>query len=202
MPGPTTPSRDSERGATALLIIDVINRFDFEGGGALRRHAEAIVEPTLRLREAVDGAGMATVYINDNFGEWHSEKSRLIERARSDDDDFVDRLAPRHDDYFVLKPQFSGFYATNLPLLMPKLGVSRLVLAGVATDICILFTAADAHMRDYALWVPRDCVAAEDKAQSDAALKIMQSHLGAEVRPTEELDLSGWLAALDEQGVR
>lgn len=202
MSGPTTPRRDSKRGATALLIIDVINRFDFEGGGGLRGHAETIVEPILTLRAAADRAEMATIYVNDNFGEWHSEKSKLVERAAKDDDDFVARLAPRGNDYFVLKPQFSGFYATNLPLLMPKLGVSRLILTGVATDICVLFTAADAHMRDYALWVPRDCVAAEDPAQGLAALKIMQSHLGAEVRPTEELGLAGWHAALEEQGVR
>lgn len=201
MSGPTTPKRDSERGGAALLIIDVINRFDFEGGETLRRYAEAIVEPILALRAAMDREGLPTIYVNDNFGEWHSEKSKLVARAQKNDDDFVDRLAPRDDDYFVLKPQFSGFYATNLPLLMPKLGASRLILVGVATDICVLFTAADAHMRDYALWVPRDCVAAENLAQSAAALKIMQSHLGAEVRPTEALDLAGWQAALDERDV-
>jgi nicotinamidase-related amidase len=66
----------------------------------------------------------------------------------------VRKLAPRGNDYFVIKPQFSGFYATNLPVLLPKLGVSRLILTGIAADICVLFTAAHAHMRAYDLWVP------------------------------------------------
>ncbi|WP_260929178.1 cysteine hydrolase family protein [Novosphingobium sp. 9] len=66
-------------------------------------------------------------------------------------------LQPAPADYFIIKPQFSAFYATNLPVLLPQLGASKLVLSGIATDICVLFTAADAHMRDYDLWVPSEC---------------------------------------------
>jgi nicotinamidase-related amidase len=181
----------------ALLIVDVINRFDFERGDELKANAARIVEPVLALRAAMDAAEAPVIYVNDNFGEWHSEKSRLVETAVERGGEMVRRLVPRDGDYFVLKPQLSGFYATNLPVLLPKLGVSRLVLAGVATDMCVLFTAGDAHMRDYSLWVPADVVAAFSDAGSANALEIMRARLGAEVRPTAELDLAGWIASLE-----
>lgn len=198
----TAPTHDAERGGAALLIIDMINCFDFTGGEVLRTRAEGIVGTIGKLRREMAKARAPVVYVNDNFGEWHSEKSKLIARARKHDRKIVGKLAPKEDDYFIIKPQFSGFYATNLPLLLPKLGVSRLILTGVAADICVLFTAADAHMRDYALWVPEDAVAAEVDERAGWALEIMQSHLGAETAPTTALDSKGWMKRLDEAGAR
>lgn len=199
-PEPTAPFRDGGRGGVALLVIDLVNRFDFAGGVRLNAAAEGIIGPILRLRAAFDAADAPTIYVNDNFGEWHSEKTKLVERAREQAGSFVNRIGPRDCDYFVIKPQLSGFYATNLPLLLPKLGVSRLVLTGVAADMCVLFTAGDAHMRDYALWVPSDAVAATSTERTEAALDIMRERLGAETAPSSELDLAGWIAALE--GVR
>ena len=108
------------------------------------------------------------------------------------------RLRPRDRDLFVVKPQFSGFYATNLPVILPQLGVTRLILAGVSADICVLFTAADAHMREYDLWVPRDAVASTCEEHRDWALGIMAKSMAAEVRPTGELRLADWLARKGE----
>ena len=88
------------------------------------------------------------------------------------------------DNYFIIKPQFSGFYATNLPVLLPKLGVTKVALTGVATDICVLFTAADAYMRDYSIWVPEDAVAAKSLERHTMALEIMRSSLTATTSPS------------------
>jgi nicotinamidase-related amidase len=184
-------------GAAALLIIDMINDLDFEGGDALRPQAEAAAEVIARLRTAADRLGTPVVYVNDNFGQWHSERSRLVEHGQREGcpgRDLVRRLEPRTDDYFVIKPQVSGFYATNLPVLLPKLGVTRLVLTGVAADICVLFTAADAHMRAYDLWVPADATASAELQRTTWALGVMRDSLGAETHPTTELSLEDWVA--------
>jgi nicotinamidase-related amidase len=184
-------------GAAALLIIDMINDLDFEGGAALKPHAEAAAEVIARLRTAADRLGTPVVYVNDNFGQWHSERSRLVEHGAREDcpgRDLVRRLEPRTDDYFVIKPQVSGFYATNLPVLLPKLGVTRLVLTGVAADICVLFTAADAHMRAYDLWVPADATASAELQRTTWALGVMRDSLGAETHPTTKLSLEDWVA--------
>jgi nicotinamidase-related amidase len=192
--GATAPARDQGGATAALLIIDMINTFDFEGGEGLRARAEAIAGPILQLRDAFDAADLPTVYVNDNFGEWHSEKSRLIEQAFDGAPDGLAKLKPRDCDYFVLKPQFSGFYATNLPVLLPKLGARRLVLTGVATDICVLFTAGDAHMRDYALWVPEDAVATQDDDRGRWALEIIAQSMGADTAAISARSPEEWLA--------
>ena len=199
---PTAPHGDAGRGGVALLVVDMINRFDFAGASRLCAKAEAMLGPIVALRGQMDARGAPAIYVNDNFGEWHSEKSKLVEQAGDAAPAIVAHLAPREEDYFIIKPQFSGFYATNLPLLLPKLGVSRLVLSGIAADICVLFTAADAHMRDYALWVPEDAVAAESDERARWALEIMRANLGAETAPTDRLDLQAWMSALDKEGRR
>ena len=193
--GPTAPHRDQQRGDVALLIIDMINTFDFAGAEALIPHAEAASNAIAELRAQAREHGAPVIYVNDNFGEWHSEKSLLVERALKGGNRVTARLRPADDDYFILKPQFSGFYATNLPVLLPKLGVSRLILTGVATEICVLFTAADAHMRDYALWIPQDAVGSQGE-QGKWALSIMRHSMGAETAPTSDLTLEGWIARL------
>ena len=193
-----TSSRDPAPGGTALLIVDMLNTLDFEGGEAMREPAIAAADAIRGLRDEADRAGAPVVYVNDNHDQWHSERSRLVAmcldegcRGRA----LAERLEPRPDDYFVIKPQFSGFYASNLPVLLPYLGASRLVLTGVAADICVLFTAADAHMRQYGLWVPEDCVASSDPERTAWALEIMRASMKADTRPSSELALAEWIAA-------
>ena len=100
---------------------------------------------------------------------------------------------PAEDDFFVIKPQFSGFYSTNLPALLPRLGASRLIMTGLAADICVLFTAADAHMREYELWVPANCVASSDPRRTEWALDIMKQSMDADTRPSNAEALRWWL---------
>lgn len=195
---PTAPYRDDGRAGAALLIIDMINRFAFTNADALRDRAQRAAEAIVTLKAIARRAGMPIIYINDNFGEWHSEKSMLVERAMEGGNAVTEMLLPDEADYFIIKPQFSGFYATNLPVLLPKLGVGRLIITGIATDICVLFTAADAHMRDYTMWVPEDAVASADE-RGDWALEIMRNGMRAETRATTDLAPSEWLASVDAE---
>ena len=183
-------------GGVGLLIIDFINDMSFEGAEAMCGPAVETAKVVAALRKAADDAQVPVIYVNDNYGQWHSERSRLVEHcsrrsrtARA----LAELVGPRPNDYFVIKPQVSGFYATNLPVLLPRLGVRRLILSGIAADICVLFTAADAHMRAYDLWVPADAVVSEREERKRWALQIMAKSLGAETRPTSELRLSDWI---------
>jgi nicotinamidase-related amidase len=182
-------------GGVGLLIIDMINDLSFEGGEALREKAEEVASLALELRRAADRLGIPTIYVNDNYGRWHSERAKIVEaclRPNSPGREMVKRMAPRDSDYFVIKPQVSGFYGTTLPVLLPRLGVNRVVLTGIAADICVLFTAADAHMREYGLWIPSDAVASENDQRKQWALDIMHKSMDAEVRPTDRLTLRDW----------
>ena len=184
-------------GGVGLLIIDMINSMTFVGAEKIKPDAHATVDVILKVRQEADRLKTPVIYVNDNYGHWHSDKSRMVAAFSVDGcpgQKIVKRMAPREDDYFVIKPQISGFYATNLPVLLPKLGVRRLVLAGIAADICVLFTAADAHMRAYDLWIPSNAVASEEDQRRDWALDIMRKSMGAETRSTNELSLETWIA--------
>jgi len=200
--GPTAPHRDSERGSVGLLIIDMITTFDFQGADALRSKAHDTAKAIVELKREVESLGQPSIYVNDNFGEWHSERSKLVERSLEQANPVSEIIKPDEQDYFIIKPQFSGFYATNLQVLLPKLGVSRLILSGIATDICILFTAADAHMRDYAIWVPENAVAAVSDDRHRWALEIMRQSMGAETAPTTALSVKDWTGRLDRSARR
>jgi len=193
---PTAPFRDARGDGAALLILDMINRFDFEEAAMLEPRAARAADAILALRAEADSSECPVIYVNDNFGAWHSQASKLVEEAQeASGSDVPHRLAPRDCDYFVIKPQYSGFYSTNLGVLLPKLGVRRLIVTGIATDICVLVTAADAHMRDYALWVPEDAVAAATEERDHAALDIIRRGMGAVTDRTGALTIAQWEAS-------
>ncbi len=180
----------------AILVIDMLNTFDFAGGDALKHAVQAMVEPVTALRRQAEAAGVPVIFVNDNYGRWHDEPSDLIAWvAEGKGGDLLPHFKPRPEDFFVIKPESSGFYATTLPALLPRLGVSRLVLIGVAADICVLFTAADAHMREYDIWVPRDAVASQHDERAHWALEMMGHGMNANTCPTSELTLAEWLAS-------
>jgi nicotinamidase-related amidase len=183
-------------GGVGLLIMDMVNDMAFPGAEAVRPKADRVADIVLALRDDADRLKVPVIYVNDNYGQWHSEKSKIVDACTADDSPcraMVRKIAPRDDDYFIIKPQFSGFYATNLPVLLPKLGVSRLAITGIAADICVLFTAADAHMRAYGLWIPSDAVASEADERTRWALEIMQHSMQAQTGSTAELTLEAWL---------
>ena len=180
----------------AVLLIDVINDFDFSEADSLLEQAIPAAEAIRRLRTGAQKLGIPVVYVNDNFGLWHSERAKIVEHCRRPESHgraVVDLLAPEPNDYFVIKPRHSGFYATNLPVLLPHLKARRLVLTGFATDICVLFTANDAYMRNYALWVPEDCTAASTSERTREAIQLMGKVVKAETRATGVLALADWL---------
>jgi nicotinamidase-related amidase len=104
-------------------------------------------------------------------------------------------LRPTDDDYFVLKPKHSGFFSTTLDTLLRYLGTKTLIITGMATDICVLFTANDAYMRDFRLYVPSDCVAAEDSNANAYALSYMDRVMKADTRPSYEIEFEDLLKA-------
>src|SRR4030095_5271417 len=133
-----------------------------------------------RLAERAREARVPVLYVNDNFGRWQSDWRKVIRHCLAPEAPgrrIVELLQPREQDYFVLKPKHSGFFSTTLDLLLVDIGVETVLLGGVATDICILFTANDAYMRDYDVIVPRDCVAANTRQRTDFTLRQIREVL-------------------------
>jgi nicotinamidase-related amidase len=176
----------------ALLLIDVINDFEFDEGDKLLTLALPVGKNISHLRTRCRAASIPTIYVNDNFGKWQSDFRKIVTHCRNEGvrgKAFVELLLPEEDDYFVLKPKHSGFYSTSLDLLLTHLNATCLILAGIAGNNCVLFTANDAYMRDFKLFVPSDCVVSNTEEDNQAALGQMENVLKADVRPYAELDL-------------
>jgi nicotinamidase-related amidase len=170
--------------SSALLIVDVIHPFEFEGADALLKHARTIVPALLRTRSAFDRAGRPVIYCNDNFGKWRSEARSIIDYCTDSDregSEFVQAILPRESDYFVLKPKHSAFLLTPLELLLDQLSVKRLYLAGLAGEACVADTATDANAREYDVIVVADATASESKRRNARAMTYLTERCVARV---------------------
>lgn len=171
---------------TALLIIDMFNDFDFVGGDDLLRHTEPIVEPILQLKRHFKDNDLPVIYCNDNFGQWKDSTEDIVRHVESSNGrDIAKRIAPEDKEYFIIKPRHSAFYGTQLDILLRQLDVDKIVMTGVASDICILFSANDGYMREYELHVPQDCVAAETDKRNESALTVIHETLGIPIDAAE-----------------
>ena len=179
--------------STVLLLIDVITDFEFEDGDTLLRHTVPAARRISQLKKRAKRAKVPCVYVNDNFGKWQEDFKTMADhfmRPEAKGRKVVELLRPEPDDYYVLKPHRSAFYSTTLEILLRELKAKTLIVTGVTTDICILFSANDAYMRGFELHVPRDCVAAVKPSHHKQTVDFIERVLKADVRPSTELSFS------------
>lgn len=175
-------AKNRGRKAPALLLVDMINLFDFPDGSAMATAARRITPALARLRDRFDRAGAPVIHVNDNFAQWRGEFRDLVAScmdAGGIPAEIATRLAPQPQHYHVLKPKHSAFASTPLPVLLAKLGARRLVITGIAADSCVLATAQDANMAEYEVWVPSDCVASRQPQRKREALSLLSRSLNA-----------------------
>jgi len=189
------PKRDPlglvpDRAATALIVLDLISDFSFDGGDRIARATLPVAQRIARLKARAKAAKVPVIYVNDGLGRWRSDFPGLVRHCSRDTSrgaPIVRAIAPAGDDYCVLKPKHSGFYATALETLLDFLGAKRLILTGVSSHQCVLFTANDAYVRDLALSIPRDCISARNARDTRLALEYFTRVLGADVRASTAL---------------
>src|SRR5918996_6026878 len=167
----------------ALLLVDVIKDFRHEDGDRLlesyRERLDAL-EATLQHART---DGIPVVYANDNAGIWDGDAPRLVRQAVEEGlaGDLVARVAPREGDRLVVKPRYSAFDATPLTLILRELDVGRVILAGTATEMCVLQTAVDGLRHGFEVTVAAGACATVDPEQERIALGYLAKVLGVEV---------------------
>lgn len=174
-----------------LLIIDMISDFEFENGEELFKQALPIARKIATLKKEAKKAKIPIIYINDNFGKWQENFERLLKNCLDKSvrgNKIVELLRPNSNDYYVLKPKHSAFYSTTLDLILKHLGTETLILTGISSDICVLFTANDAYMRDYKIIIPQDCVAAVKPKYNKDILKYVERVLKADIRSSNRIN--------------
>jgi len=185
MPSMNPVTRRSSRRRTALLLIDFMNPLDFDGANAMAPQAVRAAKRAAALRRKMHASREPVIYANDNFGRWEADFAAIVDYCASRGGAsarMAALLAPSPQDRSVLKPRHSAFFGTPLEFLLDELAVDRLVLAGVAADSCIMFTAHDAYLRKYGLWIPQDWVASERDSYRRNALAYMERVLKADTR--------------------
>jgi nicotinamidase-related amidase len=181
----------------ALLIVDMINDLEFDGGEKLLQSALPAAGKLSHLKTRAKKLKIPVIYVNDNFGRWQSNFEKQLEHCLMDGvrgEPVVKLIRPEHDDYFVLKPKHSAFFSTTLETLLNHLKAKTLILTGLTGDVCIMFTAQDAYLRDYKIIVPRDCVASIDDRENEYALNQMARVMKADISPSTEIDLNALVA--------
>ena len=175
---------------TALLLIDVINDLAFEGPARWSprpsrwpsgwRRSSGAPAPRACPRSTsttTSGSGAPTF----------ARRWRTASRARRRGVRVAQRLRPDPRDYFVLKPKHSGFFDTTLDTLLGTLRIRRVILTGIAGNICVLFTANDAYMRDLKIFAPADCIVSNTAADNDHALRQIHTVLKGNLTESSRL---------------
>jgi nicotinamidase-related amidase len=175
---------------TALILIDVLNEFDFPGSASLLKHALPMARQLAKLKAACRRLGIPVVYANDNFGQWRSDRHQVLSHCVSETckgREIAQLLFPDDDDYFILKPKHSAFFSTNLETLLSYFGARTLILAGIAGNICVLHTAMDAHIRGFELVIPKDGIASAKASDQNFVLHQFKEVLDADLSPCTRL---------------
>jgi len=182
-----------DKSSVALLLIDVINDLEFPEAAEMLEEALEMARHIAALKQRAEDLKIPIIYVNDNFDRWQSDFHAVVDHCTADSSlgkSMVQLLAPQEKDYFVLKPKHSGFFSTSLDILLQYLQAKTLILTGIAGNICVLFTANDAYMRDFQIFVPSDCICSNTPEENNFALKQMAKILKVDITPSDELDLT------------
>lgn len=175
----------------ALLIIDMQNDGNKPESRLFVRDAVPMIPVINRLTAAARAAGLPVIWVNQQH------RHQIVDFGREADIspvhcvegtagvELIDGLVTHKDDYLVVKRRYSGFYCTDLELLLRSLGVDTVVVTGIMTDGCVLMTSLDAHARDFYLRVVSDATATVTEEDHQAALRIL-SHTQPGVVVTSE----------------
>lgn len=165
---------------TALLIIDF--QADVFDGGALQLvGTDEVLPKAKRVLAAAREMGLPVIHTQEvhrkemvDFGREldGTEPVHCLETCSGTD--FHPELYPRDGEYAIAKRRYSCFFGTDLEILLRGLKIDTLVVMGTMTNVCVHYTVAEAHQRDYHFYVIEDCCAGSDWEAHWAALKAMK----------------------------
>jgi nicotinamidase-related amidase len=168
--------------SSALIVVDMLNSYEHDDADRLTESVEKIVEPLSELIARAERDGTEIIYVNDNYGDWNSSQEELVKKALNGArPDLVEPLLPPDGADFVLKARHTIFYMTPLEYLLGQKEIDHLILTGQVTEQCILYSALDAYVRHFKVSVPRDAVAHIHEDLAEAAFRMMEINMGAEI---------------------
>lgn len=169
--------------STVLIVIDMLNPYDHRDAEVLADSVSGVVGPLEKLIDQARGRDdVQLIYVNDNYGDFTATRADIVARALGGKrPDLVEPIVPTDDCSFLVKVRHSAFYSTPLDYVLRQGGAEKVILAGQVTEQCILYSALDAYVRHFSIRVPRDAVAHIDPELGEAALRMMERNMHAEI---------------------
>lgn len=177
---------------TAILVVDMLN--DFVTGALKCDRGLAIVEPTAKLLKGARKAGIPVIFCNDAHIKGIDHELKLWGDhaiAGTKGAEVIPELELCEKDYVVPKRRYSGFFHTDLDLLLKELGVDTVVITGLHTHMCVRHTSADAYCLGYNIIVPKDATNSFTEEDYQYGLKYLVDVYAAEITDVETL-LGKW----------
>jgi nicotinamidase-related amidase len=177
---------------SAVIVVDMLNPYEHEDADRLTKSVERAIEPISKLVERVGESDAELIYVNDNYGDWNSSSEELAQRALDGSrPDLVEPILPPDGADFVLKARHTIFYMTPLEYLLSQKEIGHVVLAGQVTEQCILYSALDAYVRHLDVSIPTDAVAHIHEDLAEAAMRMMERNMRAELVSASDCRLEG-----------
>lgn len=190
---------------TALLIVDVQNDFCHEDGAfSIHRkvdltHARNAVSALLLFAEGVRKLGIPILFVRTVHSEWTDSPSWLGRMKGNAEEMHICvpgswggefyRIAPAKSDCVIVKHRYSGFFGTDLDLVLRSRGIETLLIGGLVTNVCVESTVRDAFNRDYNIILVEDCCGAFDVREHEAAVHNIAAYFGGVAESNTVLDI-------------
>ncbi len=173
----------TERPATALILVDVINSFFEPGQPNYYPAVEDVLGPLRRLRAAANAGGHIVVHAVERhrpgFDDFEWRKLPVHHLAEAADAGFFADFMPNGArETVVHKRRFSAFFATDLALFLTEQAVRRVIIAGVKTNVCIRATAQDAFANGFEPVIPREATNSNRPHLAEASLEDIDRYMG------------------------
>lgn len=178
----------------AVLVVDMLN--DFVTGSLKCERGLAIVPATARLLEGARKAGVPVIFCNDAHLKGIDHELKLWGDhaiAGTKGAEVIAELNLCEKDYVVPKRRYSGFFHTDLDLLLKELGVDTVIMTGLHTHMCVRHTSADAYCLGYNVVVAKDATNSFTQEDYDGGIKYLKETYGAEITDVDSL-IASWNA--------
>ena len=168
---------------TGILVVDMVNDFCKPGGAMVLPGCEVLVPHQRAVLDAARETGAAIVWIHDSHRRAMRREREFLKRSPHCIEgtwgvEIIEELGARPDDIHVVKHRYSGFFQTDLDLVLKDMMIDQVVVFGVVTNICVRSTVHDAFFNGYEVVVPKDCCAGTGIREHDSTLYDIATHFG------------------------
>ena len=172
----------------AILVVDMLN--DFVTGALACDRGKAIVPATAKLLDVAREAGVPVIFCNDAHIAGIDRELKLWGDhaiAGTKGAEVIPELKLSNKDFVVPKRRYSGFFQTDLDILLKELGVKTVIMTGLHAHMCVRHTSADAYCLGYDVVVAKEATDSFTEEDYISGLAYLKTCYGADTYTNEEL---------------